>query len=154
MAIGTLAITKTDIVAGQKVFASTELARIAQIEAWANDEVKAKAVDSSQVAASSGAIKAWVSFDGDDGSINGTGYNVTSVTRTVTGKYTIVWDTNFADTNYVIAGFCSQAITNGGVVTNSIDAPLSEGQAVIETRDLDKTLTDFNLVTIMAIGDQ
>ena len=55
MAIGTLAITETDIVAGQKVFSSTELARIAQIEAWANDEVKAKAVDLSSAQTISGA---------------------------------------------------------------------------------------------------
>jgi hypothetical protein len=45
MAIGGLNITETDVVAGQKVFASTELNRIAEIETWANDQVVDKAMD-------------------------------------------------------------------------------------------------------------
>jgi hypothetical protein len=45
MGIGTLVIAETDIVAGQKIFKSTENARNAQVTTWANDEVKAKAVD-------------------------------------------------------------------------------------------------------------
>ena len=49
MPIGTLVITETDIVVGQKIFKSTENARNAQLTTWANDEVKAKAVDLSSV---------------------------------------------------------------------------------------------------------
>jgi len=45
MPINDLNISNSDIVAGQKVFASQALARIAEIEAWANAEVADKAMD-------------------------------------------------------------------------------------------------------------
>jgi len=45
MPIGALSITESDVVAGQKIFASTEQARSTQLETWANDEVVAKAVN-------------------------------------------------------------------------------------------------------------
>jgi hypothetical protein len=45
MPITDLTISNSDIVAGQKVFSSQALARIDEIEAWANDQVAAKAMD-------------------------------------------------------------------------------------------------------------
>ena len=109
-----------------------------------------------QVAVSGSLIKAWVSFDGDDGIINGTGFNVTSVTRDSTGKYTIIWTTAFADDDYAIAGFCGDSGGTGGSVTNgTTGTPLAAGTATIETRRNDTAgLADFNLVTIIAMGDQ
>lgn len=51
--------------------------------------------------------KAWVNFTGraDNGACTvNDSFNVTSVTRTGTGLYTITWDTDFADAHYVWVG--------------------------------------------------
>ncbi len=100
-----------------------------------------------------GFIKAWVSFDGDDGTINGTGFNVTSVVRNSLGTYTITWTTSFADDDYVISGTCGEAGL-AGIVGYASDTPLAAGSAVIKTFSPGGALTDFNVVTIMAVGDQ
>ena len=60
--------------------------------------------------------EAWVTFDGTD--CSGTGntctirdsFNIDNVTRTATGKYTIYWDRDFANSNYAY----SVAIENNG----------------------------------------
>lgn len=51
--------------------------------------------------ASSGAAKAWVCFDGATGTIR-SAYNVSSVTRTATGKYNINFTSAMANTNYAV----------------------------------------------------
>ena len=47
-----------------------------------------------------GSAKAWVNFNGISGASIRASYNVSSVTRTATGKYTINFTNAFADTNY------------------------------------------------------
>ena len=124
MAIGTLAITETDIVAGQKVFASTELSRIAQIEAWANDEVKAKAVDLSSAQTISGAKN----FSGGDNCI---------VKTQTAGNNT----TKAASTAFVKAAVDAAAVTVPTIAAGAAD---SEGETTIGTLELKwgtKTLT-------------
>ena len=49
----------------------------------------------------SGSLRAWVTFNGTTGSTFAT-FNVSSVTRTGTGDYTVNFTTAFANTNYVI----------------------------------------------------
>jgi hypothetical protein len=97
-------------------------------------------------------LRAWVNFDGDTGNVAGS-FNVTSVTRTGAGKYTIVWDTNFADANYVISGMVAD-VGLGGWVGGDGDTPLSAGQALIRTVSTGHSEVDFNLVTVMAVGNQ
>ena len=50
-------------------------------------------------------LKAWAAFDGD-GDVNATltGGNITSITDHSTGAYTITFDTDFADDNYMMNG--------------------------------------------------
>ena len=50
-------------------------------------------------------LKAWAAFDGD-GDVNATltGGNITSITDDGTGQYTITFDTDFADDNYMMNG--------------------------------------------------
>jgi hypothetical protein len=50
-----------------------------------------------------GIAKAWVNFVGSSGSINGS-FNVSSVTRTATGRYTINFTTAMPNANYAILG--------------------------------------------------
>lgn len=48
--------------------------------------------------------RAWVNFAGATGTINAS-FNVSSVTRSSTGLYTVNFANAFADTNYAITGF-------------------------------------------------
>lgn len=113
-----------------------------------------KYVDDQNVVQNAGLIKAWVNFDGDDGSVRDS-FNVTGVNRSATGTYTITWDTNFGGTDYVIAGFCGDATKGAGFVCGiSSDAPLQTTTAVIHTRNTGNQDTDYNVVTVIAIGAQ
>jgi hypothetical protein len=47
-----------------------------------------------------GIAKAWVNFAGSTGSINGTSFNVSSVTRISTGNYTVNFTTSMPNANY------------------------------------------------------
>lgn len=67
-------------------------------------------VTPSQAQSHDSAIKAWVNFVGSSGALNGS-YNVTGVSRTGTGSYTITFTTAFANTNYACAGSVED---NGG----------------------------------------
>lgn len=74
-------------------------------------------------------VKAWVNFDGQTGTINGSGLNSTP-SRTGEGRYTVTWGTDFANDDYAvvpstsddqiiavtaqIAGSCSIATNNRG----------------------------------------
>ena len=47
-----------------------------------------------------GIAKAWVNFAGSTGAINGTSFNVSSVTRNSTGQYTVNFTTAMPNANY------------------------------------------------------
>ena len=55
-----------------------------------------------------GAAKAWVRFNGTNGTIT-TSQNVSSVVRNSTGDYTITFSSAFANTNYIMVGSASGA---------------------------------------------
>lgn len=60
-----------------------------------------------------GNIKAWVNFNGANGSIL-SDFKTSSVTRTARGEYTINWDAStFSTSNYVI--ICSSMVSGAGV---------------------------------------
>ncbi len=104
-----------------------------------------------------GFVKAWVSFNGNSLAINGTGFNVASVTRPLggAGRYTITFSSAFSDDDYAVSGFTADIANGAGVVCNiSSDTPLATGTALIETVRADNdSFADFDLVTIMIIGD-
>jgi hypothetical protein len=50
-----------------------------------------------------GSAKVWVNFVGSSGSINGS-FNVSSVTRTATGRYTINFTNSMTNANYAVLG--------------------------------------------------
>lgn len=47
-----------------------------------------------------GSAKAWVNFNGQGGATIRSSYNVSSVTRTASGRYTVNFTNAFANTNY------------------------------------------------------
>lgn len=85
--------------------------------------------------------RAWVNFDGSSGSIRGSG-NVTSVSRTGTGQYTLNFTTSMPDTNYSVVG-----IANADSRTVSIGNLLT-GSAAMRTTNSGGALEDQSLVAI------
>ena len=59
--------------------------------------------------------KAWVNFNGTGPTIRGTPYNVSSVTKSANGNYTVNYTANMTDANYAVITSCgvSTAVTNG-----------------------------------------
>ena len=60
------------------------------------------------------AVRALATFDGNNASGTPTGGNVSSFTRTATGRFTINMSTALPDTNYAITGFASQSCLTRG----------------------------------------
>lgn len=69
----------------------------------------------SATAAIRGSAKAWVTFAGATGVISAQ-HNVSSVTRTGTGLYTITFASAMADTNYSICGFSRNSANTARIV--------------------------------------
>lgn len=95
-------------------------------------------------------VKAWVNFNGSTGVINGS-YNVSSTFRSSTGKYTINWDTNFANTNYCVVASADEGGGNGLWVT---PFSLTVGSAQIDARNVVNDPADAGKVYVIAMGDQ
>ena len=61
-----------------------------------------------------GSARAWVNWNGTNGSIRSS-YNVSSVTRTNVGQYTVTFTTAFANANYASTGSAGGAVRNNTV---------------------------------------
>ncbi len=61
-----------------------------------------KAYVDAQTPAAAGLAKAWVQHAAN-GTIAGTGYNITSTARDSAGNYTVTWDTDFANDDYAVS---------------------------------------------------
>ena len=106
-------------------------------------------------------IKGWVRFDGtavasfgDVGS-SSTGiagsFNVAGIHDIGTGRYTIYWDTNFANANYSAVG---STIDSSNGSSESIDT-MTAGSCRYVTRRTDtEALEDFPVNNVIATGDQ
>jgi hypothetical protein len=98
-------------------------------------------------------IKGWVNFDGTT-NIGGLctisdSYNVTSVTDNGTGNYTITWDTDFANANYVCVGNPTQAnlvVSFASFATGSVVASVYFPHSTAPADDA--------RINIIAIGDR
>lgn len=70
-----------------------------------------------------GSAKAWVNWTGSSGAINAS-YNVSSVTRTATGTYTVNFTNAFSSTNYATAfGGNSYTASTFPIITENFDSP-------------------------------
>lgn len=66
--------------------------------------------------------RAWVNFNGLSGAspVVRASFNVSSVTRSATGDYTVNFTTSLADANYSVVSIgCSYALTNVQIVVNT-----------------------------------
>jgi len=106
-------------------------------------------------------VKAWVNFDGTavDGASDLTGvnssFNIASVVDNGTGDYTINFDTDFADTNYVVIGNCiEQGAGVAGIVSIKNGTTLAVGSCTITCETDASTAFDPTIVMVSAIGNQ
>ena len=80
-----------------------------------------------------GSAKAWVSFNGVSGTTIRASYNVSSVTRTAAGYYTITFTNAFVDQYYSCSGICQpNGDGKGNVTLNYATAPTASA-CYIET---------------------
>jgi hypothetical protein len=74
-----------------------------------------------------GIAKAWVNFGGGQNStagvINGTSFNVSSITVNGTGDYTVNFTTAMPNTNYIVLGGVQENNNDAGATTNRVTAP-------------------------------
>ncbi len=100
-------------------------------------------------------VKAWINFDGTGTISIYDSYNIASIVDNGVGDYDLNFDTDFADTNYVLAG--SAEATVGNFVPTIVmpnGATRTVGTAQIRTTDASGTNRDFDFITIIAIGNQ
>lgn len=78
-----------------------------------------------------GSAKAWVNFNGVPTAAIRASYNVSSITRTGTGIYTINFTNAFADTNYALVG--TTARDGSDFVYSLAGKPVSTSSATVAT---------------------
>lgn len=102
------------------------------------------------------AAKGWCRFDGaaTPASIDSS-YNVTSLTDTAAGNYTVVWATDFsaAGNNCTVATCGQSGIRALADIVDETSASAGSTQVVTYNRSTG-TLTDVNVVCVAAFGDQ
>jgi hypothetical protein len=86
--------------------------------------------------------RAWVNFTGSTAVIRASG-NVTSITRTSTGVYTVNFTTAMPDTNY------SVNITSQTWTFTANDSSLATGSCVVKTSNTSTAAFDGNPVCVL-----
>lgn len=81
-----------------------------------------------------GIAKAWVNFVGSSASINGS-FNVSSVTRSSTGEYSVNFTTAMANANYSAIAICNANSTTNNTQSMCLQqtSPLSTGSCLLQS---------------------
>lgn len=99
--------------------------------------------------------KAWVNFDGTTGTIRGS-FNVSSVTRSSTGVYVVVYTTAMPNANYAVTGCAGYtqggSAGNTGIVSILANTPLTTTQASFQTTYATNNLQDDGTICIAAFS--
>jgi hypothetical protein len=94
-------------------------------------------------------VKAWINLNGIGTISINDSYNVSSITDNGVGNYTVTWDIDFIDTNYVCVG--SSRISNRGVSCDPVAAGSTTVYAFICSTGVAEDMDD---ISIIAIGGQ
>ena len=97
--------------------------------------------------------KAWVNFTGSGTPSINAGYNVSSITDTDTGRYTVNFSTALTDANYCFAGSAG----NNGTTTNgrdvSLDGTRTTSGVAIRVSYNDSSTQDDAYIGVMVFGN-
>ena len=98
-------------------------------------------------------VKAWVNFTGSGTPSINASYNVSSITDTDTGRYTVNFSTALADANYCFAGSAGNngATTNGRDV--SLDGTRTTSGVAIRVSYNDSSTQDDAYIGVMVFGN-
>jgi hypothetical protein len=102
--------------------------------------------------------KAWVNFDG---TLTGTitpraNYNIGSITKVATGRYTLNFNTALTDANYSVVGSCGAVSTTAlsqTVINSQADAPTTTSVGVSVSDNNFDTLSDTSYVNVIIFGN-
>jgi hypothetical protein len=97
-------------------------------------------------------VKAWVNFD-ETGSINDS-FNVSSINDDATGRWTVNWDTDFANANYGAWGTAVPEDSSDGYMHIVKAGTYAVGAIQMELRNSGGTLIDGSVMNVFAMGDQ
>jgi hypothetical protein len=89
-----------------------------------------------------GSAKAWVNFNGNGVNTIRASYNVSSITRTGTGQYTVTFTSAFADTNYAPVMSGQRATTGGANQPLIVFCPPSTTASTLSTGSFFFACTD------------
>lgn len=108
--------------------------------------------DGTWKAAATNPTKAWVNFNGTNGAINASS-NVTSVTRTTAGHYTIVMTSALSNSNYAISCTPSYTSSSGNVLYGSEDTVISRSSTTFGVSTSNPSgFGDASFVSIIVVG--
>ena len=81
-----------------------------------------------------GIAKAWVNFTGSTAAVNGS-FNVSSVTRSSTGEYSVNFTTAMANANYSAIAICNANTTTNNTQSMCLQqtSPLSTGSCLLQS---------------------
>ena len=97
--------------------------------------------------------KAWVNFNGTGTVVVNDSFNVSSISDNGTGAYSITWNDNFADTNYLwLLSADRDDGTNFGFAYKKIAKTVAVVSFELTGTDF-LTATDYDEICLMAMGD-
>lgn len=97
-------------------------------------------------------IKAWIHFDGGTPGIQDS-FGVSSLTKTATGDYTVVWANNFSNAHYAVGGFARSLASNRIGFLGTNNGGFLVGSFRFTTVQ-DSTLVDCRECSVIAVGRQ
>jgi hypothetical protein len=98
-----------------------------------------------------GIAKAWVQFAGSTGTIAGS-FNVSSVTRSSTGTFTINFTTAMANANYSVVGSVGGGANNGGNMLCNYQGVPTTSACYVSSFSLSPAVTDYLYSSVAIFG--
>lgn len=96
-------------------------------------------------------VGGWVNFDGTPTPlVSADAFNVSSLTHSGTGAYTVTWDRDFNKANYAVV--CGGSASDGNLNNCQVEAP-AVGSVALETINQGDANEDQDVVTVIAFGD-
>lgn len=95
---------------------------------------------------------AWVQFAGASGTIAAS-YNVSSVTRTAAGTYTINFSNSLSDNKYSVSGSCGGGNNTGGVFIGNYQGVPTVSACYVATFSLTPAATDYAYTSVAIFGN-
>jgi hypothetical protein len=95
---------------------------------------------------------AWVQFAGASGTI-ASSYNVSSVTRTGTGQFTVNFSSALTDNKYTVTGSCAGGNNTGGTMVCNYQGVPTTSLCYVSTYSFTPALVDYAYSSVQIFGN-